>query len=77
MDAIGDAMKGTSASPARPSPAGASAGADWRRVVEPYTGPDARRASLQLLTTLAPLMVVMWVMHVARDDSRRNWPRWR
>jgi omega-6 fatty acid desaturase (delta-12 desaturase) len=35
------------------------AGADWRRAVEPYVGPDARRASLQLVTTLVLLGLAM------------------
>lgn len=35
------------------------AGADWRRAVEPYVGPNARRASFQLLTTCALLILAM------------------
>lgn len=38
---------------------------DWRRVVEPYVGPDARRATSQLATTLGALAVAMWLSHVA------------
>lgn len=37
-----------------------AAGANWRRAVEPYVGPDARRASLQLVGTLGPLALLMW-----------------
>jgi acyl-lipid omega-6 desaturase (Delta-12 desaturase) len=36
-------------------------GANWRRAVEPYVGPDARRASFQLVTTLVPLAALMWL----------------
>lgn len=46
-----------------------SAGADWRRAVEPYTGPNARRATFQLATTLAPLAVLMCGIHIALDRS--------
>ena len=38
---------------------------DWRRAVEPYTGPNARRASFQIATTLVPLALVMWATHAA------------
>jgi omega-6 fatty acid desaturase (delta-12 desaturase) len=38
-------------------------GADWRRAVGPYIGPNARRASLQLVTTLVPLAVSVWALH--------------
>ena len=38
-------------------------GADWRRVVGPYIGPKARRASLQLVTTLVPLAGAAWALH--------------
>ena len=37
-----------------------SSGADWRRAVEPFIGPDARRASFQLVTTLVPLAALLW-----------------
>ncbi len=40
-------------------------GADWRDAVAPYVGPDARRASLQLATTLVPLALLMWGTHAA------------
>lgn len=39
-------------------------GADWRRVVEPYIGADARRASFQLVTTLGALALAMWASHL-------------
>ena len=38
-------------------------GADWRRAVEPYVGPNARRASFQVVTTLVPLALTMWATH--------------
>jgi acyl-lipid omega-6 desaturase (Delta-12 desaturase) len=43
--------------------------ADWRRAVEPYVGPNARRASFQLVTTLVPLALSMGAIHavVARS----------
>jgi len=47
-----------------------SAGADWRRVVEPFVGSDARRSSFQLVTTLIPLAALMWGIHVALDWSK-------
>lgn len=43
--------------------AGSREGADWRRAVEPYTGPNARRASFQLFTTLVPLALMMVATH--------------
>jgi acyl-lipid omega-6 desaturase (Delta-12 desaturase) len=43
----------------------------WRRAVEPYIGPNARRASLQIATTLVPLALVMWATHAALSFS---WP---
>jgi len=42
---------------------------DWRRAVEPYIGPDARRASFQLVTTLGLLAVTMWGIHAAMASS--------
>ena len=42
---------------------------DWRRAVEPYMRPDARRAWLQLVTTLGPLALLMWAIHSALDWS--------
>lgn len=39
-------------------------GADWRRAVEPFVGPNARRASFQLATTLLPLALLMWGIHL-------------
>ena len=42
---------------------------DWRRAVEPYTGPNAWRASLQMVTTLVPLALVMWATHAALSVS--------
>jgi omega-6 fatty acid desaturase (delta-12 desaturase) len=38
---------------------------DWRRVVEPYIGPDDRYATFQLVTTLALLGLGFWVSHWA------------
>ena len=45
------------------------AGADWRRAVEPYVGPNARRASFQLLTTFALLAFAMAASWVALQWS--------
>jgi omega-6 fatty acid desaturase (delta-12 desaturase) len=44
-------------------------GADWRRAVGPYLGPNARRASFQLLTTVGPLVAGMWIIHLLRPWS--------
>ena len=41
------------------------AGADWRRAVEPFIGPDARRASFQLVTTLGLLALAVAAIHFA------------
>ena len=43
--------------------------ANWRRAVEPYVGPNARRASFQLITTLLPLALVVSAAHVIRPYS--------
>lgn len=40
-------------------------GADWRRAVEPFVGPNARRASFQLVTTLVPLALLLVAIHFA------------
>ena len=42
---------------------------DWRRAVEPYTGPNARRACLQIATTLLPLVLVVSAAHLALSVS--------
>ena len=39
-------------------------GADWRRAVEPFIGPDARRASFQLVTTLGLLILAVSAIHL-------------
>ena len=44
-------------------------GGDWRRAVEPYIGPNARRASLQVATTLIPLALTIWATHAASTWS--------
>lgn len=44
-------------------------GADWRRAVEPYLGPNARRASFQLATTLGLLAAAMWAAHALHPRS--------
>jgi len=44
-------------------------GADWRSVVAPYVGADARHASLQLVTTLVPLAATVWAVHALRSWS--------
>jgi len=50
-------------------PVASLAEADWRRAVEPFVGPDARRASFQLLTTLVPLAALMWGIHAVLPHS--------
>jgi omega-6 fatty acid desaturase (delta-12 desaturase) len=45
------------------------AGADWRRAIEPFIGPDARRASFQLVTTLGLLAALMTAIHFATQWS--------
>jgi omega-6 fatty acid desaturase (delta-12 desaturase) len=50
-------------------PVASHPGADWRRAVEPFIGPNGRRASLQLLTTLIPLALAMWGIHVLLPRS--------
>ena len=45
-------------------PSSSQQGADWRRAVEPFVGPNARRASLQLVTTLVPLVALTWAIHL-------------
>jgi omega-6 fatty acid desaturase (delta-12 desaturase) len=45
------------------------AGADWRRAVEPYVGPNARRASFQLVTTFALLAIALGLSWVALQWS--------
>src|SRR6185503_9837171 len=45
------------------------AGTDWRRAVEPFIGPDARRASLQLIVTLGLLAVLMTAIHITYPRS--------
>ena len=45
----------------------AGTGADWRRAVEPFLGPDARRATFQLTTTLGALALAMIAAHLALD----------
>lgn len=44
-------------------------GADWRRAVEPYIGPDARRASFQVVTTLGLLALAMTASHMVLQWS--------
>jgi acyl-lipid omega-6 desaturase (Delta-12 desaturase) len=44
-------------------------GAEWRRAVAPYLGSSVRRAWFQLLTTLGPLVVMMWAVHVLHPRS--------
>lgn len=47
----------------------AAEAANWRRAVEPYVGPNARRASFQLITTLLPLALVVSAAHFIRPHS--------
>ena len=49
--------------------AASRSGADWRRAVEPYIGPNARRASFQLGATLGLLALAMWATHAVRPWS--------
>jgi omega-6 fatty acid desaturase (delta-12 desaturase) len=42
---------------------------DWRSAVHPYVGPNTKRASIQLVTTLVPLALLMWLSHVALPTS--------
>jgi acyl-lipid omega-6 desaturase (Delta-12 desaturase) len=42
---------------------------DWRRVVEPYIGPDTRRATFQLITTLGLLAVLLIAMTMMLNRS--------
>jgi len=44
-------------------------GAEWRRAVEPYIGPSARRASWQLISTLVLLAATMWSIHAVLASS--------
>lgn len=44
-------------------------GADWRRAIEPFIGPDARRASFQLVTTLALLAGFVTTIHLVHPTS--------
>ena len=53
------------AAPASPVNRATPAAADWRRAVEPFTGANARRASFQLVTTLALLVVAISTIHFA------------
>jgi omega-6 fatty acid desaturase (delta-12 desaturase) len=50
-------------------PLAPNAEADWRRAVAPYLGPDAWRASFQLVTTLIPLALSMWAIHALLTRS--------
>ena len=45
------------------------ASTDWRRVVEPYTGSDARRSTFQLVTTLGLYALNVWLIHLALQWS--------
>ena len=42
---------------------------EWRHAVEPYVGPDARRASFQLVTTLGLLALAVGASHVVLQSS--------
>jgi omega-6 fatty acid desaturase (delta-12 desaturase) len=44
-------------------------GADWRRAIEPYVGPDARRASFQLVTTMSLLIALVTAIHIIHPRS--------
>ena len=49
--------------------ASATVQTDWRRVVEPYVGPDARRATVQVIVTLGLLALSMAAMTVTFRQS--------
>ncbi|HMA25413.1 MAG TPA: fatty acid desaturase, partial [Gemmatimonadaceae bacterium] len=49
--------------------ASAAVNTDWRRVVEPYVGPDTRRATFQLVTTLGLLLLALTAMTIALHRS--------
>ncbi|MGE5098854.1 MAG: fatty acid desaturase [Deltaproteobacteria bacterium] len=51
------------------SAAPAAVTTDWRRVVEPYVGPDTRRATFQLVTTLALLALSLSAATMALHRS--------
>jgi acyl-lipid omega-6 desaturase (Delta-12 desaturase) len=51
-----------------PAPAPAQE-TNWRGVVEPYVGPDARRAVYQVISTLGLLALTMWIMAVTLEHS--------
>lgn len=42
---------------------------EWRRAVEPYIGPDARRASFQLVTTLGLLALAVGTSYLVLQSS--------
>jgi omega-6 fatty acid desaturase (delta-12 desaturase) len=50
-------------------PTASRTGADWRRAVEPFIGPNARRASFQLASTFVPLIALMAAIHVVHPVS--------
>src|ERR1043165_6021044 len=43
--------------------------ADWRSAVAPFIGANGWRASLQLLTTLVPLVALVSAVHVVHEWS--------
>jgi omega-6 fatty acid desaturase (delta-12 desaturase) len=47
----------------------ALAPADWKRAIEPYVGPDSRRAALQVATTFALLAIAFSAMYLALNVS--------
>lgn len=51
------------------APAATLTGADWRRAVEPFIGPNARRASFQLVTTLSLLVLLATAIHATLQWS--------
>jgi acyl-lipid omega-6 desaturase (Delta-12 desaturase) len=59
-----------------PTPAGAAVGmaptaadVNWRKVVEPYVGPDDRSAAFQAVVTLGLLAFGMWAIAAVLDRS--------
>jgi omega-6 fatty acid desaturase (delta-12 desaturase) len=60
----------SSAQATRTAPRATPSGSpDWRRAVEPYVGPDTRRAALQAATTLGLLALSFLTIHVALHSS--------
>ncbi|HEV8447076.1 MAG TPA: hypothetical protein VGQ44_09645 [Gemmatimonadaceae bacterium] len=55
---------------------GSREGADQRRVVEPFAGPNARRASFRLAATPIPLALPMWATHAVSGTAGLRLALW-